>query len=146
MSVPLELLYELTARDAKSALWGPLITRDVALEASVDFQNNPIAPAADRLFFIRSLAFRFQGAAAQLLTFAEIIIRDRNNNFLCVYTVHNSNAGATPGIFGDIPVDFVMTSEHEIAAHGSFDAGVFSNRIELGLTGYVVPKGNVALF
>lgn len=152
MAAPIDLLYQLTARDLTGALWGPMngfvgftSTTGANIFTTPNIEDWP----AGTIIFIQSAVVTGLPAAARTVERLILVVEDVAGNFLAGVALQNDFPVAVGqdralNFTGDIAL---IAGLHNLRGQAGFDAlDAAGNRVELDFTGIVVPKGNVTSF
>lgn len=146
MTAPLEILYQLTARDSQSALWGPLFFFDNQAGAVFNLESAGFTPPGDRIAFVHQVCLMARGQAAQNVTDANIFLRDAGGNNQAFWRLLSTQEAPLPAVNGIVDTDLIMTNAHTMHCDATFSANALSNFLTVSIIGIWMPRANVALF
>jgi len=149
MPGPVDLVYQLTPRDAAGGLWGFIHKRLTVSAAATSLDRSfanfqTVAPGLGTVLFLTRIFAVAVPGGAQNVTNLELQVVDPVNNVLSV--LRESPSTETLKRFtleADMPL---LVGSQALRLIGTFDAGVAANRIGLHFSGYVLPRGNVVAF
>lgn len=151
MTALISQVFALTARDSESALWGPFYAIATATDAATIVTATPELPPIDRLFVVTGVVIVATPGAAQVALDASLFIRAKDApsdiSIIAAGDFRRPAPAAGAGVvFSQRTEAIVAPLNHDLVAGASFDAAVAANDITAAIHGYVVPRGNVALF
>lgn len=154
MTAPVDRLYDLTERDAVSALWGPY-TRNFDDATVVPATGLVTSPGldwlrSDTVFWARHVVAELDttGIASAPIDF-RLYLADQvgaARQLLFGFTVPNANQVNGTRWTEQAPIDFpFLGGTHRIYAVSNFSGALVGNLLELSLHGVLTPRGNVVL-
>ena len=148
-STPLELLYQLTFRDAASVLWTPFYWASGLVGGGVDPIIITRDLEADSVYFLTESYARVQPAVGVILESFSISIADTGGNR--IFDLQREGPyvptlAAGERVFKRATHDCVVVGAAQtLLATGKYSAANAGNLIEAQVAGYKLPRGNVAL-
>lgn len=144
MGAPLDRLYGLTPRDSQSALWIPAhgtANATGGLIVNTTFADFTIPPGY--IGFLTHIWGRATPGAAQAVQQVSIVVGDINLNSLAVlHTLDVALAVNVPHTVNFSTDIAVIGGDQALSIFGTFGGGA-ANNVNLGWSGYYVPRGNV---
>jgi hypothetical protein len=141
-----EFAYVLTARDEQNVPLRAAFANHVTVENGVSVRA--IArPALDReVLIISAIWLQAQAGAGQQVTLFQLAVESVTNNFLRAIIASESGLALTrverayQGFGGALLID---RRHSQLALQATFDAAVNANQVQLGVSGIIIPAGNL---
>ena len=151
MPAPTQLLYRVTARDAQSALWGPVHFRNLntvngALVTLLVPVSTIVPPGY--IFFLTNALVRGSSATQNCQALNWNVVDANSNLFTELRRIRQQTNLLDQGQLelpwqGDVVLDPL---NHSLEGEAQFALAAATNTVILNFSGYVVPRANISLF